>query len=166
MASFEGKIRIFPEPCLRQIAKPVINPKDPQILHLIKVLERTLRSQKHGIGIAAPQIGASLQVALVDVSKRDNREAGLIILINPAILAQDDEILSREGCMSVPDYRGDIRRFNRISVTWMELSGKQVREDVVGIKAICIQHEIDHLRGKLFIDHIASLKRDLIPRKV
>lgn len=166
MGLSDTEIRIFPDPCLRQITKPVLNPRDPQIHRIVALLAETMRSQKHGIGMAAPQVGISLQIVVLDVSKRTSKPEGLMVLINPSILAQDGEVLSREGCMSLPDYRGDIRRYNRILAEWTDLEGGHHKEEVLGIKAICMQHEIDHLKGKLFIDHIVSLKRDLIPRKV
>ena len=162
--SFEAKIRIFPDPILRKQCQIVRDFKSPGLKQLNADLEKVMKRQKHGIGIAAPQIGSILRVALVDVSARDPK-AKRLCLINPVIREFSEETASREGCMSVPDYRGDIKRYNRIFVEWQNENGQKCSKTSEGIEAICIQHEVDHLNGMLFIDHVSSLKRDLIPRK-
>ena len=122
-----------------------------------------MKAQRHGIGIAAPQIGVSKQVALVDVSPRIP-EAQEIILINPKVLETRGKKSSREGCMSIPDYTGRIKRYNWVHVSWQNERGEYRQKVAEGIEAVCIQHEIDHLNGQLFIDRIVSLQRDLIRR--
>jgi len=122
-----------------------------------------MRREKHGIGIAAPQIGLSIRLALVDVSIRV-QGAERLVLCNPKIIKLWDERPSREGCMSVPDYSANIKRYDGVKLTWRNERGETRTLETTGIEAICIQHEIDHLEGRLFIDRVISLKRDMIPR--
>ncbi len=157
-------IKLFPDPVLRKPAKAVRDVRDPVVKKTIRAMEYVMRHQRHGIGIAAPQIGVSLQIALVDVSRRV-AGARPLVLINPEILSFESEIASREGCMSLPDYVGNLKRYERIKIKWFGLETGVVQVgDRSGIEAVCIQHEIDHLKGALFIDRIGCLKRDLIPR--
>lgn len=155
-------IRIFPDPVLRKDADPVTD-FGKKTRELAQRLHQVMKSQTHGIGIAAPQIGVSKRMAIVDVSSRVPG-AQALTLINPEILDSSDEQPSREGCMSVPDYTGMLKRFFRIKVQWQDERGVLVQKVCVGIEAVCIQHELDHLCGKLFIDRVSSLKKDLIPR--
>ena len=122
-----------------------------------------MRAQPHGIGIAAPQIGISKQIALVDVSARVG-SAKRLVLINPVILEMREGGISREGCMSLPDYTAQIKRYHWIHLRWQNETGKTQEKTCRAIEAICVQHEADHLNGILFIDRVTSLKRDLIPR--
>lgn len=156
-------IRLFPDPMLRKHSKAV-SWDDPRILRLVKDLTETLYKQPGGIGIAAPQVGESQRVIVVDVSPRDpsrRRE----IMLNPQILKQEGEVLSREGCMSLPDYTANIKRFAHILIQWVDLRGRYHQRWTEGIEAVCLQHEIDHLNGVLFIDRVASLKTDVFPRR-
>lgn len=120
--------------------------------------------QTHGIGIAAPQCGLHLRIALVDVSAREPHKC-LLKLINPEIKRQEGEILSREGCMSLPDYTANVKRFSKVWIEWMDSDGRMREKATEGIEAICLQHEIDHLNGILFIDRAGSLKTDVFPRR-
>lgn len=122
-----------------------------------------MRAQPSGIGIAAPQIGISKRIALVDVSPRDPRST-LLVLINPEIRERYEEGSSREGCMSLPDYTAQLKRYHRIIVTWQDFLGRRHEKETTGIEAVCIQHEVDHLNGILFLDRVTSLKSDMIPR--
>lgn len=157
-------LRIFPDPALRKKTKPVLNPRTAPVQELIRKMVREMKSQPHGIGIAAPQIGIDLSIAIVDVSLRVPGAERLVV-INPKILEIKEETLSREGCMSIPDYRADIKRYRTVKASWMDEKGKERLKTMTGIEAICFQHEADHLNGILFIDHVVNLKRDLIPRK-
>jgi peptide deformylase len=157
-----AKIRVFPSAILRKTCRPV-EVFDQKLQRLADLMTRTMSSQSAGIGIAAPQIGVNLQVAVVDVSARIP-EAQRLILVNPKILTHSDPRPSREGCMSIPDYTAVIARYHTIRVVWQDLKGHYQEKDFNGIEAICIQHEIDHLNGRLFIDRVVSLKRDMIPR--
>ena len=156
-------IRLFPDPILRTVCKPIraLKPSHQKFLtHLIE----TLYAQRGGIGIAAPQVGEPIRLALVDVSSKDpakRRE----ILLNPLIRSWGGQVLSREGCMSLPDYTANVYRAERIVLEWADEKGRLQQRAVSGMEAICIQHEIDHLNGILFIDRVASLKTDVFPRK-
>lgn len=154
-------IRLFPDPLLRKRAKPTIalNPCE-----FLKDLLETLYAQPSGIGIAAPQVGIDRRVVVVDVSSRDSSKHREI-LFNPVILRQEGEVISREGCMSLPDYTASIKRSSRVLIRWTDERGRKRKKWSEGIEAICLQHEVDHLNGILFIDRVASLKTDVFPRK-
>ncbi len=156
------EIRIFPDPILRKKPAPVVRFGQP-LRQIADILEKIMRQQPHGIGIAAPQIGISLRLAIVDVSSRVPG-AKTLILANPEILGLEDEKSSREGCMSIPDYSATIKRYDFVRYRYQDLTGQWVYRESAGIEAVCIQHEIDHLHGMLFIDRVTSLKRDMIPR--
>lgn len=155
-------IRLFPEAVLRSKAKPVTK-IDASIKKFIRDLFDTLYAQPDGIGIAAPQVGVSKQIIVVDVSKRDRRKRP-IALINPHILDLAGETLTREGCMSLPDYRANLLRAERINVSWTDTLGRRVRIATQGIEALCIQHELDHLNGLLIVDRVTCLMTDVLPR--
>ncbi len=155
-------IKLFPDPVLRRPAETV-KVFGPDLAKMVREMDKVMRSQPHGIGIAAPQVGISQKIAIVDVSPRVPG-ARRLVLVNPEILDYEDEVASREGCMSLPDYTGLLKRYNRITTRWQDESGELQEKASEGIEAICIQHELDHLEGKLFMDRIVSLKRDLIPR--
>lgn len=155
-------IRVFPDPVLRKTAERV-SKFDKKNEDLVQKLIQIMKSQAHGIGIAAPQIGVLKQIAVVDVSARVPGSECLV-LINPVILDADDVRPSREGCMSVPEYTGLLNRYFRVKLRWMDLNGQTKEKMSTGIEAVCIQHEIDHLNGMLFLDRVGSLKTDMIPR--
>jgi len=160
--SSSKEIRVFPDPILRKQCKKIIR-FDATLRRIVEKLEVCLKHQHHGIGIAANQMGMLWQVAIVDVSSRIS-SASKLILLNPRILDQSVEVASREGCMSVPDYTGNLKRYDVVTVEWQDIDGSMRRGLFEGIEARCIQHEIDHLHGKLFFDRISFLKRDMIPR--
>lgn len=156
-------LRRFPDRVLRKISEPV-SKVDRGVRKFIDRLIETMRSQPGGIGIAAPQVGVLKRIAIVDVSKRDPSKKQLI-LINPIIRSQKQAAISREGCMSLPDFTANVQRYRSIEVCWHDI---QMKEHVMwtdGIEAICIQHELDHLNGLLFLDRVTSLKSDVFPRK-
>ncbi len=155
-------IRLFPDSILRKPAEKVAR-FDQKLAALILSMEETMRSQRAGIGIAAPQVGVGLRLALVDVSAR-MKGAKRLVLVNPRIMDVKQEKISREGCMSLPEYTGNLKRYDWVRLVWQDASGKTLEGDFSGIEAVCIQHEVDHLDGKLFLDHISFLNRDLIPR--
>lgn len=156
-------LRLFPDPLLRQRAKQA-EVGDPALRRFVKDLTETLYAQPAGIGIAAPQVGKGERVIVVDVSPKDPSK-GREVMLNPEILAQEGEVWSREGCMSLPDYTGNVKRSARLLVEWRDPEGRRHKRWTGGIEAICLQHEIDHLNGILFIDRIASLKTDVFPRR-
>ena len=145
------------------MTKPVLR-LTPFHRHVILDLTDTLRVQPGGIGIAAPQIGYSVRIAMVDVTKKDPHKKRLI-LINPEIIKGEGEWCGREGCMSVPDYTGNVKRLQRIRMRWQDENGALREMETEGIEAVCIQHEIDHLNGILFLDRVSSLARDVFRRK-
>ncbi len=156
-------VRLFPDSVLRKPSKAVSWEK-PAVQQLIRDLVQTLYAQPGGIGIAAPQVGKPLRVIVVDVSPKDSSKAREI-MINPRFLRLEGEILSREGCMSLPDYTANVRRFAQGIIEWTDEKGRRKKRAVQGIEAICLQHELDHLDGKLFIDRVTSLKTEVFIRK-
>ena len=164
MSGQHHTVRLFPDPVLRKKAA-LIERFDASLKDIVRHMADTMKYQPLGIGIAAPQVGISKRVVIVDVSKRDPGRKRLI-MVNPVIVEMSQERASREGCMSLPDYTGYLKRWERMRVSWQDESGNFHETISEGIEAVCIQHEIDHLNGILFIDHVASLKRDMIPRPV
>ena len=156
-------VLLFPNPVLRETCRAA-HWKSPNTQHFIKHLIATLYAQRGGIGIAAPQVGRSQRIIVVDVSPRDPSKKREIML-NPVILYREGEVLSREGCMSLPDYTANVKRARRVLIEWLDERGHRQRKTAGGIEAICLQHELDHLRGLLFIDRVASLKTDIFVRK-
>lgn len=157
-------IRTFPDPVLRKKTQP-IHAFDRSLLKLIAALLRTMKKQAHGIGIAAPQIGVAMSVAIVDVSSRDPKSRRLI-LVNPVILDLKEPEVRKEGCMSFPDYTAYLKRHKWVRFRYQDEKGKVCEKISTGIEAICVEHEVDHLNGVLFIDHVTCLKTDLFPRSV
>ena len=119
------------------------------------------------VGIAAPQIGVLSRIAVVDTSRNPKHPAGhgLLILVNPRLIAHAGEQFFREGCLSLPDYTANIRRFQNVTVEALGLDGERLSVDAEGFEAVVLQHEIDHLDGLLFLDRVTDMKRDLFRRK-
>lgn len=161
------KIILYPHPLLKKMCNPVIA-IDQDIQSLIDDLLDTMRAGPGSVGVAAPQIGVSLRVCVVDVSGsklgRDNNH-GLLTMINPVVLAVAGIATMREGCMSVPDYTGDVDRATDIVVGFTDRDGNSREINSSGFEAVAIQHELDHLDGLLFLDRIVSLKTGLFRRK-
>jgi peptide deformylase len=151
----------FPDPRLRIKAKPVPAVTDAT-RRLIKDMLETMYAAP-GIGLAATQVGVDERVIVVDVSD-DSDEP--MAFINPEILTQEGREISQEGCLSVPGVYEDVERAERIRVRALDRNGKQLEFDADGLLAICIQHEIDHLNGKLFVDYLSDLKRQRIRKRI
>jgi peptide deformylase len=124
-----------------------------------------------GVGLAAPQIGILKQVSVIDVSLRKNNKPkkgesnhGRIILINPHLVCGEGQQIPREGCLSVPDVLANIKRFQKVSVTFQRPNGEQETIHAEGFEALALQHEMDHLNGTLFLDRVESLKTDVFRR--
>lgn len=119
------------------------------------------------VGIASPQVGIMERIAVVDVSRNPKYPAahGLLVLVNPRIVVHEGEQFFREGCLSLPDYTANIRRYRNTTVEAVDLEGGVVRLDAEGFEAVVLQHEIDHLDGILFLDRVANVKTDLFQRK-
>jgi peptide deformylase len=127
-----------------------------------------MRAGPGSVGVAAPQIGVSLAACVIDVSNnrhgKDNNH-GLLVLLNPEIVARNGAAAMREGCMSVPDYTGDVERATSVTVAYTDRDGSRQTIEASGFEAVAIQHELDHLDGILFLDRIVSLKTGLFRRK-
>jgi len=163
----EQKILTYPHPLLKKSARPVER-VDPAIQGLVTDLIDTMRAGPGSVGVAAPQIGVSLRVCVVDVSGNRNgkdNNHGLLIMINPEILAAEGAAVMREGCMSVPDYTGDVQRNTSVTLKFLDETGEVQEILASGFEAVAIQHELDHLDGILFLDRIVSLKTGLFRRK-
>ena len=120
-----------------------------------------------GIGLAAPQIGVLERLIVMDCAKKEDEEPDPVIMVNPLITASSEEIsVYEEGCLSIPEHFAEVTRPELVQVEWIDLDGKQHSEEFGGLKSTCIQHEIDHLNGKLFIDYLGPMKRQLITRKM
>jgi peptide deformylase len=161
------KILTFPHPLLKKRSNRVER-MDRQINGLINDLIDTMREGPGSVGVAAPQIGVSLSACVVDVSgsrhgKDDNH--GLLVMVNPEILSSSGSAIMREGCMSVPDYTGDVERATSITVRYLDRDWEIQTIEASGFEAVAIQHEMDHLDGILFLDRILSLKTGLFRRK-
>ncbi len=119
------------------------------------------------VGIAAPQVGIMERIAVVDTSRNPKYPGGhgLLVLVNPVIVAHEGDQFFREGCLSLPDYTANIRRHQQVTVQALSLDGELIRLDAEGFEAVVLQHEIDHLDGILFLDRVANVKTDLFRRK-
>lgn len=146
----------------------VVEQIDDWVRQLVDDLVDTMHAGPGSVGVASPQIGVSLRVCVIDVSKnrhgKDNNH-GLLLMINPEILARNGAAVMREGCMSVPDYTGDVERSTELTLRFTEPDGSVREFEASGFEAVAIQHEMDHLDGLLFLDRIASLKTGLFRRK-
>jgi peptide deformylase len=160
-------IRTYPDPILKQLAEPVDEIND-SVVAVIQDLVDTMVDSGHSVGVAAPQIGVLRRVVVVDVSKsklgKDSNH-GLLEMVNPAILEKSGSRMMREGCMSVPDYTGNVTRAEHIVVEFNDRAGRLLVIETSGFEAVAIQHELDHLDGLLFLDRVSSLKTDLYRRK-
>jgi peptide deformylase len=162
-------LRFFPDPLLNAPAEPVVR-LTPHTRKLIEDLLDTL-AVSPGVGLAAPQIGVLERVAVIDVS-RDRRKKpragsnhGLLILINPEILSVEGVQIPREGCLSIPDLLADVRRPWSARFRSRDGEGNERIVEVEGFEALAVQHEVDHLNGKLFLDRVANVKTDLFRRQ-
>ncbi len=157
----------YPDPRLKEVSHPVEWVTE-EISNLIDDLIETMYSSPGGVGIAAPQVGEQKRIIVFDVSKhkKANSHHGLTVIINPTILSRRGRQVVREGCMSVPDYTGNVERATWILVEGLDRFGNQTVIEAEGFEAVVIQHEIDHLDGILFLDRITSVKGNLFRRKV
>jgi len=159
-------IRIFPDPFLKT-PTPVVETVTPKVSRLLDDLVETMRYHPRCVGLAAPQVGARARVAVVDVTAHPKASGshGLVVLVNPSIVAWEGDVIQREGCLSVSDLTGNVRRAARVRVEASDRAGKLWMRWFEGFEAIAIQHEIDHLDGKLFLDRVTNVKTDVFQRK-
>jgi len=148
---------------LEQAAQAVVE-FNGNLKKLVKDMFDTMYAA-NGVGLAAPQIGISKSLAVIDVSNGQDPQAKLV-LANPVVLSAEGKIAQEEGCLSLPDFRANTTRPERATVRYQDLSGKEITETGEGLLARAFCHEIDHLKGILFIQHLSGLKRDSIKRKV
>lgn len=161
-------ILVYPDPLLKQVAVCVLT-ADATVGELIQDLVDTMRASGHSVGVAAPQIGDLRRVAVVDVSHsklgQQQHNHGLLEMVNPRIIERSGSRTFREGCMSVPEYTGNVTRAEHIVVEFIDRQGRLRVIESSGFEAVAIQHELDHLDGMLFLDRVSSLKTDVFRRK-
>ena len=162
----------IPDPRLRLVCEPVAT-IDDEVRQLVADMTETMYAA-HGIGLAAIQVGEARRVVVIDLQERESEDEEKPeairdpkAYINPELLSVSDE-LSRyqEGCLSIPEQYAEVERPARCRVAWLDVDGERHEEDMHGLLATCMQHEIDHLNGVLFIDHITRLKRDMLIKKL
>ena len=159
MANLE--ILVYPDQRLRKIAKPVAA-VDEKIRQLVTDMTETMY-QANGIGLAATQVNIHKQVIVIDIS--DSRDEALV-LINPKIVTKNGEQEYDEGCLSVPEYYAPVSRAESIKITALDQQGEIFELEAKGLLAVCIQHEMDHLLGKMFVDYLSRLKQDRVRKKL
>lgn len=159
------KIVTYPDKFLKQPTQSVEN-IDGRLQQLIDDMSETMYAAP-GVGLAAIQVGVDQSLLVFDIASQEDGDRKLQVLINPRIVEKEGEILSEnEGCLSVPDFRADVKRAERVLVDGFDREGKPLRMEAEGFAAVVLQHEIDHLNGTLFIDRISALKRNLYKRRV
>ncbi|MCB1788255.1 MAG: peptide deformylase [Chromatiaceae bacterium] len=161
------EILTLPEPALKNVSEPV-TVFDDELRAFIDDLEETRRNGPAAVGIAAPQVGRFQRVVIIDCSttRKPVPNHGRLVLVNPEITHWEGHEMGREGCLSVPDYTGNVIRATRIRLVAQDPQGAQLEFDMEGYEARAIQHEIDHLDGMLFVDRVVSRRTDLFKRKV
>jgi peptide deformylase len=154
----------FPDARLRRVSEPVGEVTDA--LRRLAADLCDVMYDEPGIGLAAPQVGEAVRLIVVDSDwTEEGAERNPLVLVNPEILHREGRIVWTEGCLSVPDFTAEVERAERVRVRGLDLDGSEVVEDAEELRAVCFQHEIDHLDGVLFIDRISRLKRQLYIQK-
>jgi len=160
------EILTYPDERLRQVSSPV-EQFDAAFQRRVDDLEQTRLAGPGAVGIAAPQVGWFERVVIVDVSgRRKTRSHGHLILVNPEITEWEGHAVGREGCLSVPDYTGNVIRAEKIHLQALDREGNTLSFDMDGFEARAVQHEMDHIDGLLFLDRLVSRRQDLFQRKV
>ena len=159
------KILIHPDPRLKKVCAAV-----PDISDDLRKLAGDMLETMYdapGIGLAAPQVGVLERVIVLDCVKEDGVKPEPLVMVNPRVIAASDKTnVYDEGCLSIPDQYAEVTRPADVRVEWLDLDGNLQERDMNGLWATCVQHEIDHLEGKLFIDYLKPLKRQMITRKM
>jgi peptide deformylase len=160
------EVLVYPNPILKEESKDVEH-IDDKIRQVIQDLIDTMEDSGHSVGIAAPQIGELYRIIVVDASKNKKCKIhhGRLVMINPEILKWEGVLPFREGCMSVPDYTGNVNRARKVVVQYQDENFETKVIETEEFEAVLLQHEIDHLDGVLFIDRIISKRTDLFRRK-
>ncbi len=158
-------ILIHPDPRLKKTTDPIAS-VDDDLRRLADDMLETMYDAP-GIGLAAPQVAVMRRLIVLDCEKEEDATPNPMVLLNPEIVwASEERNVYEEGCLSIPEQYAEVERPAEVEVEWMGLDGKTVRERFEGLWATCVQHEIDHLDGKLFIDYLKPLKRQMITRKM
>lgn len=158
-------ILIHPDPRLKKAATPVASISD-DLRRLADDMLETMYDAP-GIGLAAPQVAVMHRMITMDCAKDDDATAEPMVLINPEVIwTSEEQSVYEEGCLSIPEQYAEVERPAEVEVSWLGLDGQIKRERFDGLWATCVQHEIDHLDGKLFIDYLRPLKRQMITRKM
>jgi peptide deformylase len=153
----------LPDARLREVSKPVTG-VSAELRTLVADMFETMYDAP-GIGLAAIQIGVPLRVVTIDIARKEEPKTPLVFLNPEIIVVSEEKSVYEEGCLSIPDYYEEVERPARVRVRYMDGDGRAMELDCDGLLATCIQHEIDHLEGRLFIDHISRLKRERIAKK-
>jgi len=157
-------ILLYPDAILKTPSAPAV-PGDPAVTSVIQDMLDTLKASP-GVALAAPQIGHAVQIIVVDVSRKKGETGhGLVVLLNPRITHQEKERIVREGCLSVPDFTGNVLRYGKTVVEGLSPNGVQTTIEASGFEALAFQHEVDHLDGRLFLDRVRSMEMDVFRRK-
>ncbi len=157
----ERKIRILGDPVLREKALPVTE-IDGALQSLIDEMAKTMYKAK-GLGLAANQVGETKRIFILDLGQRENKPE-LLVFINPEIVEAEGELYEEEGCLSIPGYSAKVKRKAKVLVRAVDREGKEFERELEGLGARAIQHEIDHLNGILYIDHLSTLKKALFKK--
>lgn len=158
-------ILIHPDPRLKQVCEAVPDVSDAR-RQLADDMLATMYDAP-GIGLAAPQVGVMERLIVIDCVKDEGVPPRPLVMFNPEIVAASDDLSTYdEGCLSIPDQYAEVTRPSEVTVRWMDAEGNARSEDMAGLWATCVQHEIDHLEGKLFIDYLGPMKRQLITRRM
>lgn len=155
------EILVYPDERLRIVATPV-STVDDEIRTLVKDMLETMYDA-NGIGLAATQVNVHKQVIVMDLSEERNQP---LVLINPKVIRRDGEQIYDEGCLSVPEYYAPVKRAENITITALDEQGEIFELEAEGLQAVCIQHEMDHLAGKVFVDYLSRLKQDRVRKKL
>jgi len=158
------KILKYSEPMLERKAEPVTEFDTPELHELIADMWETMYAAK-GVGLAAPQIGLGKRISIIDISVGED-ETKKIVIINPEITSSEGKQVGEEGCLSIPGFREPVTRANKVTVSARNEKGETIELCGEELLARAFQHEIDHLNGILFINHLSALKRDIIRRKI
>ncbi|MDH3808786.1 MAG: peptide deformylase [Desulfuromonadales bacterium] len=156
------KIRHYPDPVLKKVAAAVTE-FDDSLRQLAHDMAETMYAAP-GVGLAAPQVGISKRLTVIDCSARDE-DAQLLIMVNPEVIDQEGECFEEEGCLSVPEYYAKVSRSATVKVRFQDLDEKAHVIEAQGLTSVACQHEIDHLNGILFVDHLSPLKRSIFRKK-
>jgi peptide deformylase len=158
-------ILIHPDPRLKKVSAPVTDSSDALRALADDMLHAMYEAP--GIGLAAPQVGVLSRMIVLDCVKEEGATPRPLVMLNPEVVEVSDALNTyEEGCLSIPDQFADVTRPADVTVAWMDVDGNAQKETFDGLWATCVQHEIDHLDGKLFIDYLKPLKRQLITRKM